>query len=137
MQPHREGAQREAEHDTGSDEFQRIDVLDSGKSGPAHHYCERKYADHERENDVSPCRTTIRHGIWTVVLLIEVACYLLEACGICVEGTFRSGRRICDISYAARCKAGICRIFLLSLSPASRERWDSNPQPLPRQFASM
>lgn len=41
MHPHREGPQRQTEHNASRNQFERIHGLDACKSWPAHYYRER------------------------------------------------------------------------------------------------
>ena len=59
--PHSQSPQGETEHNTGSDELKDVDGVDAAKTRSAHDRGERKQANDQRESDVSPRRTAIRH----------------------------------------------------------------------------
>ena len=61
VHPHSQSAEGETEHDTGSDELKDVDGMDAGKTRSAHDGGERKQANDQRESDISPRRTAIRH----------------------------------------------------------------------------
>jgi hypothetical protein len=62
VHPHRQSPQGETEHNARCDEFEDVDGMHAGKTRSEHDRGERKRTNDQRENDVSPRRTAIRHG---------------------------------------------------------------------------